>query len=140
MVKKTAAPRPQQRHIPGPTILPERTTVLVTGASSGFGREFALLLASGEFDLILVARDRQRLSLIARDIDKKRHRRKSPVLPIDLARPLAAHEVDAHLERRSIVPEAAFAGLLKGKTVIVPGILNKVSAVGVRVLPLSIVA
>ena len=37
---------------------------LITGASSGIGRSFAYLLASRGYDLILVARDKEKLQII----------------------------------------------------------------------------
>lgn len=44
-----------------------RKCALITGASSGFGYEFARLFASNGYDLILVARNGQRLNEIAAD-------------------------------------------------------------------------
>lgn len=52
-----------------------RSTALVTGASSGIGREFAVKLASGanafnqKFDLIVVARDEKRLNELKDELE-----------------------------------------------------------------------
>jgi uncharacterized protein len=57
---------------------------LVTGASSGLGREFAEQLASSGFDLVLVSRDVERLERVAAELSS-RHARQAEVLPADLA-------------------------------------------------------
>lgn len=45
-------------------------TVLITGASSGFGYQFAKLFAKDNYDLVLVARDKEKLQDIATHLQK----------------------------------------------------------------------
>lgn len=82
----------------------DRTTAVVTGASSGIGRELALLIAQRGLDLVLIGRDTDRLTSLARIINE-RHGRESCVLPIDLTSQTGAREVYEECMRRSIVPE-----------------------------------
>ena len=49
-----------------------RRTALITGASSGFGAEFARLFAADGFDLILVARGEEAMREIARTQEARR--------------------------------------------------------------------
>jgi len=59
---------------------------LVTGASSGIGREFARLLAAGGFNLVLAARRGPVLDEVGRDL-ADRHGIAYRCVPVDLAAP-----------------------------------------------------
>jgi short-subunit dehydrogenase len=57
---------------------------LVTGASEGLGREFAILAAESGFDVILTARQEDKLRLLADELERSYHIAVL-VLPADLA-------------------------------------------------------
>lgn len=76
-------------------------TALITGASSGIGREFAGLLARDGYDVVLVARSELRLQALAEEL-RAAHAVQATVLPTDLAVPSAVDEIVAELERRGL--------------------------------------
>ncbi|MGI5375557.1 SDR family NAD(P)-dependent oxidoreductase [Streptomyces sp. CA-251387] len=77
------------------------TTALVTGASSGLGREFAAQLAARGHDLVLVARSRERLEEVAEELGSV-HGVKTHVVVKDLSQPHAGRQVAQELADRSL--------------------------------------
>jgi short-subunit dehydrogenase len=71
-------------------------TVLITGASSGIGRELAREFAASGSNLIVVARGEAQLDDFAREI-RAQHAVRVDVLPKDLSQPGAAESLDADL-------------------------------------------
>lgn len=73
-------------------------TALITGASSGIGALYADRLARLGYDLILVARNRERLNPLAEEITS-RHGRAVEVFPADLNNPVALRSVENKLKQ-----------------------------------------
>ena len=76
-------------------------TALVTGASAGIGQEFARELARDGFDVIMVARRKERLEAVSRALEAQFAIRAIAV-PEDLADPSAPDRLMAELTRRGI--------------------------------------
>ena len=76
-------------------------TALVTGASAGIGEEFARALAQDGFDLVLVARRRERLEALAQQLAKD-HSVRVHVLPEDLADPAAPVRIHSALAQLGV--------------------------------------
>jgi uncharacterized protein len=76
-------------------------TVLITGASSGIGRELARLYARDGARLVLVARSEDKLRELADELAPK-YRAEAQVIPADLSRPASRGEIVEVLARRHI--------------------------------------
>ena len=91
----------------------ERRTALITGASSGFGVEFAKLFASDGFDLVLVARTEPPMQELAEQL-RAAHAITATVIAKDLSTEGASDELVADLAARgfqvdALVNNAGFA-------------------------------
>ncbi|MBN1932683.1 MAG: SDR family NAD(P)-dependent oxidoreductase [Desulfobacterales bacterium] len=85
---------------------------LVTGASSGIGREFALQLAAVGMNMVLVARRKPLLDILGSKLSQ-RYEVRALILPVDLSRTNAISEIRSHLvtegvKVRMLVNNAAF--------------------------------
>ena len=78
-----------------------RRAALVSGASSGIGRELAILLAADRHDLVLVARDGTRLEELARALAAA-YGTRSTIVPRDLSDPDGPADVLAEVRRLGI--------------------------------------
>ena len=74
---------------------------LVTGASSGMGYEYAKLFAKDGKNIVVLARSRDKLEGLKRDLEKQ-HGTKVMVLVKDLSDPKAPQEVFSELEKAGI--------------------------------------
>ena len=61
--------------------------IIITGASSGFGKAFAQMLASCTGELILIARNEEALQQLAAGLEEKHPGLNAAALPCDLANP-----------------------------------------------------
>ena len=76
-------------------------TVLITGASSGIGLEFARVFASQRLNIVITARNQIQLEHVAAEL-RAAHRVDVTVLPCDLAKAGAAEELFRRVEQKNL--------------------------------------
>ena len=91
-----------------------KSTALITGASSGIGKEFAHIHAEKGDDLIIVARSTDKLEALKAELEEK-HSIKVSVFASDLSKPEAAKELfeaisEAKLQVDYLINNAGFGG------------------------------
>src|SRR5262249_15547065 len=74
---------------------------LITGASSGFGVQFAKLLAARKSNLVLVARRTEPMERLAEEL-RRQHGVEIAIEGMDLARPEAGTEIKSRLDARGV--------------------------------------
>ncbi|GAB3164433.1 SDR family NAD(P)-dependent oxidoreductase [Telluribacter humicola] len=77
-------------------------TALITGASSGIGRELAKLFAKDSYNLVLVSRGEDTLQQLADELKQKHNLDKALVIKKDLARENAAQELYNEVKQKGI--------------------------------------
>lgn len=90
------------------------STILITGASSGLGVEFARLAAANGDDLVLVARSVEKLDLLADELRSSRGV-KVTVLPYDLSSPASVDAIVRDLSAAGIAVHTLIANAGVGK-------------------------
>jgi hypothetical protein len=76
-------------------------TALITGASAGLGRDYARLFAADGHDVVLVARRRERLEELAREL-RANHGIQAHALAFDLADPATPERLYAAVRERQL--------------------------------------
>jgi short-subunit dehydrogenase len=86
----------------GPIMNAHNQTTLVTGASSGIGEQFARQLGARGVNLLLTARNHERLEVLAQQLHSDRPDINIHVISADLAEPGAATDLTAQLAAMGI--------------------------------------
>ncbi|MBK0404479.1 SDR family oxidoreductase [Adhaeribacter sp. BT258] len=82
----------------------KKATVLITGASGGIGEEFARIFARNGFDLVLVARQGDKLQELARKFSDQ-FKTETFVLPVDLVQRASPEHIFETLKTKNIQVE-----------------------------------
>jgi uncharacterized protein len=77
-------------------------TVLITGASNGFGMEFARLFAKDKYNLVLVARSEDRLKELGYSLQDEYQLEHVCIVQSDLSRPESPQEIYDQLKQNGI--------------------------------------
>ncbi|MBL8148987.1 MAG: SDR family oxidoreductase [Blastocatellia bacterium] len=77
---------------------------LITGASSGIGKELAEVAASDKNNVVVTARNEEKLEELAKDISKK-YGVLTKVVALDLVDPAAPQKLFDELSKQAIIPE-----------------------------------
>ena len=75
---------------------------VITGASSGLGRDFARLLHRMGYDLVLVARRRERMEELQREFAQSNPKLTTEILSLDLAKTESCFQLLRHLEDKQV--------------------------------------
>ena len=81
-------------------------TALITGASSGIGRELAYQFAADGHDLVVVARRAAALDDVIHEVTRA-HGVKATAMAVDLAQPAAARHIYGELSRTGTTIDVA---------------------------------
>lgn len=76
-------------------------TALITGASSGIGRDYARYLAQRDYDLVITARRAPRLNQLAKELEKA-YGTKVTVIAADMAKPDTPAKLAAEIKKKKI--------------------------------------
>ena len=76
-------------------------TALITGASSGIGRDYARYLAARDYDLVLTARRGPRMTALAKELEKA-FGVSVTVIPADMAKPDTPKKLAAEVKKRKL--------------------------------------
>ncbi len=82
-----------------------KKTVLITGASSGIGAAFAKVFSKNKFDTVLVARRKERLEDLSKDLTAT-YGNKNTILAIDLNKPGSVLSIHKQLSAQNISVDA----------------------------------
>lgn len=104
-----------------PPTSPSRLTALITGASSGIGRDYARFLAAEGYDLIITARRADRLDELAKEL-KSAFGVKVVCLPDDLADPAAPQRLAEAVKKKRLKVDY----LVNNAGYVVPGAFDRV--------------